>query len=104
MSIKNLVVNGGFETGSLNPWIALNAAITTISTHSGFYAAVLEGGAVNAVLAQDVPVEAGESYELIVSLAKAGAEPNPLVMVTISYYDPASHGPDLRGSFAKRSR
>ncbi|OEH86531.1 hypothetical protein BHU72_13040 [Desulfuribacillus stibiiarsenatis] len=59
MSFNELIVNGGFETGGLAPWVGLNAAITSQDSHSGFFAARLTGGAVNSYIFQTVPVTAG---------------------------------------------
>lgn len=83
----NLVSNGGFETGTLTPWNSLNASITTTGTHSGLYAALLAGGNVNAVVSQFVPVQGSAVLQFMVSLAAAGTSPNPLVLITVGYYD-----------------
>lgn len=37
MTIQNLIVNGSFETGTLSPWVGMNATITSQYSHSGFF-------------------------------------------------------------------
>lgn len=37
MPLNNVVVNGGFETGTLDPWLSLNASINSEHSHSGFF-------------------------------------------------------------------
>ncbi|MUG72736.1 NTTRR-F1 domain [Paenibacillus validus] len=87
MSITNIIVNGGFETGSLLPWINFNATITTDFSHSGFYAARLLGGDLNSFITQFVPATPGESYEFLVSLAKVGTAPSPPISLTVAFYN-----------------
>ena len=41
MTIQNLIINGGFETGTLSPWTGVNATITNQYSHSGFFSARL---------------------------------------------------------------
>ena len=36
MSLRDLIVNGSFETGTLTPWNAINAFPTASFSHSGF--------------------------------------------------------------------
>lgn len=87
MTLNNNVVNGGFETGSLVPWLSLNASINSANSHSGFFRAQLNGGGLNSFIVQLVPITAGDNLELLFSLAKLGALPNPIVSTSVSYYD-----------------
>lgn len=87
MSINDLMINVGFETGSFPPWIPFNALITSLYTQSEFNAARLTGGTVNSYIYQIVPINPGESYEFIVSLSKVGAAQSPPVSLSIPYYD-----------------
>jgi hypothetical protein len=91
MSLNNLVVNGDFASGSLLPWLSLNAQITGVNSHSGLYSARLQGGNASAYLIQYLSVTPGEKYELLLSLAKAGAAQSPPVNISISYYDDSNN-------------
>ncbi|MCH1627610.1 NTTRR-F1 domain [Fredinandcohnia quinoae] len=72
MSLNDLIINGDFETGSLSPWIVFNAIPTISFSHSGIYSALLPGGDLNSFIAQFVPATPGQSFGIIVSLAKIG--------------------------------
>ncbi|MET3505397.1 NTTRR-F1 domain [Halalkalibacter oceani] len=87
MSINNAVQNGSFEIGGFAPWLFVNSIRTTAASHSGSYAAQLAGGNVNSFITQYVPATAGESYEILVSLAKEGNSPSPPISLTVAYYD-----------------
>lgn len=71
--ITNLIINGGFENGTLLPFLTVNASIDGTHSHSGLFSASLFGGIGNAVIVQEVPVSSNQSYELFASLAKVGA-------------------------------
>ncbi len=60
MAINDLIINGGFETGTLIPWDSLGAVVTSQFRHSGTFAAQLAGGAGNAFLVQFLPANPGE--------------------------------------------
>ncbi|WP_157829980.1 NTTRR-F1 domain [Bacillus sp. SN10] len=88
--IKNRIVNGGFETGTLSPFIVNNpsfVSINGINSHSGVYSAKLSGGLTNAIIAQAVPVSPNETFELFVSLSKVGPFPSPLIAINVQYYN-----------------
>ena len=88
--IKNRIVNGGFETGTLSPFIVNNPSFVSINnstSHSGVYSAKLSGGLTNAIIAQAVPVSPNETFELFVSLSKVGPFPSPLIAINVQYYN-----------------
>ncbi|CAG7651195.1 hypothetical protein PAESOLCIP111_06266 [Paenibacillus solanacearum] len=85
--LVNRLVNGGFETGSLSPFNGINAVVVSSNSHSGYFSVRLAGGTANAFMQQFVPVAPGESFELIVSLAKLGAAVSPPVTLTVGYYN-----------------
>src|SRR5699024_4669420 len=87
MAIDDLITNGGFEAGTLMNWDATNAGITGFNPHSGRYAAYLNAGPGSANLSQTVPVDGGESYQLIVSLAKYGFFSSPDIFVRVTFLD-----------------
>ena len=59
------VANGDFETGDLSGWTSHQSTVISTDAHSGSYAANLKGnGGWGGMLNQDVPVEAGKSYEI----------------------------------------
>ncbi|WP_089283844.1 NTTRR-F1 domain [Anaerovirgula multivorans] len=87
MSFNELIINGGFETGAFPPWIASNVTITNLLSHSGFFSAQFASGNINAFISQFVPVNPGERYEFLASLGKIGPTPNPLVSISIAFFD-----------------
>ncbi|PTY75922.1 hypothetical protein B5V88_13475, partial [Heyndrickxia sporothermodurans] len=87
MAIRDLIVNGDFESGTLSPWIILNASTTVTFSHSGYFSAQLFGGDLNSFIGQFVPASAGQSFELIVSLSKIGVNPSPPVTIQVTYFD-----------------
>ena len=91
MTIQNLIVNGSFETGVLSPWVGMNATITSQYSHSGFFSARLQGGNVVSFIAQTVPVNVGEGFEFLVSLAKVGFAPAAPVQIQVIYLDSMSN-------------
>ncbi|WP_142936471.1 NTTRR-F1 domain, partial [Priestia endophytica] len=86
MSIQNLIINGGFETGTLAPWITSNTVITSKYSHSGFYSARLQGGATFSYISQFVPIEPGESLEILASLATVGQASAISITIQVFYY------------------
>jgi hypothetical protein len=78
LSIQNIVINGRFETGTIAPWVSMNAVVTSQYAHSDFYSVRLQGGNIVSYIAQIVPVNPG-SYEFFVSLAKVSSLPSPPV-------------------------
>ncbi|MCM3644915.1 NTTRR-F1 domain, partial [Priestia aryabhattai] len=91
MSIQNLIVNGGFETGTLSSWITTNTTIDSQYSHSGFYSARLQGGATFSYISQFVPVEPGERLEVLASLATIGQAPAIFITIQVFYYDNQSN-------------
>ncbi len=91
MSFNELIVNGGFETGTLEPWTALNTLITDQYSHSGLFAARLVGGASISYLFQFVPVNPGQRFEFRIYLAKIGIAPSPPVSISVGYYNEAKN-------------
>ncbi|BCD23505.1 hypothetical protein BC30090_2402 [Bacillus cereus] len=88
--IKNRIVNGGFETGTLSPFIVNNPSFISINnsnSHSGVYSARLSGSLATAIIAQAVPVSPNETFELFVSLSKVGPFPSPLIAINVQYYN-----------------
>ena len=84
MPLINLIVNGGFETGTLPPWTGVGASVTSAYSHSGAYSAELSPNSVNAFIAQLVPVVPGQTYDFEASLAKIG----PLPSMNLSPFTP----------------
>ncbi|PEJ95066.1 NTTRR-F1 domain [Bacillus wiedmannii] len=88
--IKNRILNGGFETGTLSPFIVNNPSFVSINgsnSHSSVYSATLSGGLATAIIAQAVPVSPNETFELFVSLSKIGPFPSPLIAINVQYYN-----------------
>ncbi|WP_412762099.1 NTTRR-F1 domain, partial [Priestia endophytica] len=91
MSIQNLIVNGGFETGTLSPWFFSNAIVTNQFSHSNFYSARLQGGDTVSYIGQLVPVNPGDTFELLVSLAKVGLDQAAPIQIQVVYLNDLSN-------------
>ncbi|KAB2495252.1 NTTRR-F1 domain [Priestia endophytica] len=92
MSIQNLIVNGGFETGILSPWFFSNATVTNQFSHSNFYSARLQGGNTVSYIGQLVPVNPGDTFELLVSLAsQIGSSQEAPIQIQVIYLDGLSN-------------
>lgn len=87
MASEDLIMNGGFETGSLSPWLGSGVTLATLPTHTGFYAVQLAGGGTNSYLYQMVPVTPGERYTLFLSLATNVMGTSPPLSVMLLYLD-----------------
>lgn len=87
--LENRIENGGFETGSLSPFTGTEAVIVDTNSHSGIFSVRMTGGTANAFVQLFVPVEPGDSFELLVSLAKSDAAVSPPVSITVGYYSAA---------------
>ena len=88
--IKNRIVNGGFETGTLFSIYCEQSSFISINnsnSHSGVYSARLSGSLATAIIAQAVPVSPNETFELFVSLSKVGPFPSPLIAINVQYYN-----------------
>ncbi|MFD2628589.1 NTTRR-F1 domain, partial [Oceanobacillus kapialis] len=85
MAVTNLIVNGGFESGTLSEWSSSNSYVTISSPHSGNYAAVLRNGIGAASLSQIVPITSGESYQLLVSLSRYGLLGSPRLIIRVYF-------------------
>ncbi len=85
MGIVNLAFNGGFESG-LSGWVTQNAVITTQQSHS-YMNAVLIPSAASGYVGQFISVAPGSSYEMMVSLGKAGTSVSSSVIIQVSYFD-----------------
>ncbi|MEB9662956.1 NTTRR-F1 domain, partial [Bacillus cereus] len=84
--ITNLIMNGGFESGTLAPFITTNVQVVNTNSHSGIYSASLIGGEANAQLIQAIPIPPNESFEFLISLAKIGGAPSPPLSIKLAYY------------------
>ena len=85
LGINNLIINGGFETGSLAPFISTNTFISTKHSHTGYWSARFPGGKCTSSLVQSVPVTPGTKLELLVSLSKKGCFPSPPISVSVFF-------------------
>ena len=65
-AVNGQIVNGDFEAGSLTGWqVHQSTAVSADAAHTGSYGANLKGnGGWGGMLNQDVPVEAGKTYEI----------------------------------------
>ena len=88
--IENRIINGSFETGSLAPFTGVNATISSPTSHTGSFSALLTGGTANSFILQFVPVLPSENFELFVSLTKIGSAISPPISITVGYYNGSS--------------
>ncbi|WP_372629300.1 NTTRR-F1 domain [Cohnella sp.] len=87
MSIENRIINGGFETGALGPWVGQNATVISTRSHYNFYCAQLAGGTVSSFIYQFVPVVPGESFEFHAAFGKTPGPLGTIANIVINYYD-----------------
>ncbi|MEH7521557.1 NTTRR-F1 domain, partial [Priestia megaterium] len=97
MSIQNLIINGGFETGTLTPWTSANTTVTSQFSHSGSLSARFQSSPFASYIGQFVPLNPGESMEVLASFAKVGTAPSTPVFIQVTFYDSLSNflGPGL---------
>ncbi|PFT73069.1 collagen-like protein, partial [Bacillus thuringiensis] len=88
--MSDVILNGSFETGTFADWITSNANVTNMFSHTGVYSARLAGGNVTSYIAQVVPVTAGSTFELFVSLAKVGMGTSAPVQLQVNYFNTLS--------------
>lgn len=84
--VINRIENSGFETGALAPWTSVNGFLTTTFSHTGIYSVQLPA-LTGSTLSQSISINEGESFEVLVSLAKTSVLPSPAVTITVNYYD-----------------
>lgn len=89
MGIVNLAFNGSFESG-LSGWVTQNAVITTQQSHSYMNAVLIPSSAYGYV-GQFISVTPSSSYEMMVSLGKAGTSVSSPVIIQVSYFDASYH-------------
>ena len=64
-AVPGKIVNGDFETGDFDGWEHHQSTAISTDAHSGSYAANVKGdGGWGGMLNQDIPVEAGKTYEI----------------------------------------
>jgi hypothetical protein len=97
MSIQNLIINGGFETGTLTPWSSANTTVTSQFSHSGSFSARFQSSPFTSFIGQFVPLNPGERIEVLASFAKVGTAPSTPVFIQVTFYDSLSNflGPGL---------
>ena len=97
MSIQNLIINGGFETGTLTPWTSSNTTVTSQFSHSGSFSVRFQSSPFTSYIGQFVPLNSGERMEFLASFAKVGTAPSTPVFIQVTFYDSLSNflGPGL---------
>jgi hypothetical protein len=97
MSIQNLIINGGFETGTLTSWSSTNTTVTSQFSHSGSFSARFQSSPFTSYIGQFVPLNPGARMEVLVSFAKVGTAPSTPVFIQVTFYDSLSNflGPGL---------
>ncbi|MFE5430791.1 NTTRR-F1 domain [Peribacillus simplex] len=88
--LTELLINGGFEAGTLSPWTNLgpnNADVTTDSPHSGTFVADLpRRSAIQQIVSKGLAP--GRVYRLSGSLSSAGdLQPESTTVVTLRFID-----------------
>lgn len=91
MSIQNLIINGSFETGTLTSWISANTTVTSQFSHSGSFSARFQSSPFTSYIGQFVPLNPGESMEVLASFAKVGTAPSTPIFIQVTFYDSLSN-------------
>ncbi|WP_200411107.1 NTTRR-F1 domain [Virgibacillus salexigens] len=87
MTVNNLLLNGGFETGDFQSWEIMNSTITQFYSHTGNASAKLGGGTSPASISQTVPVAPGQNFQLLASLSSTRFLSNPRVTLVVDFLD-----------------
>ncbi|MED3977174.1 NTTRR-F1 domain [Priestia megaterium] len=97
MLIQNLIINGGFERGTLTSWSSANTTVTSQFSHFGSFSARFQSSPFTSYMGQFVPLNPGESMEVLASFAKVGTAPSTPVFIQVTFYDSLSNllGPGL---------
>jgi len=97
MSFQNLIINGGFETGTLTSWSPANTTVTSQFSHSGSFSVRFQSSPFTSYIGQFVPLNSGERMEFLASFAKVGTTPSTPVFIQVTFYDSLSNflGPGL---------
>ncbi|MGG3158384.1 NTTRR-F1 domain [Priestia megaterium] len=97
MSFQNLIINGGFETGTLTSWSPANTTVTSQFSHSGSFSVRFQSSPFTSYIGQFVPLNSGERMEFLASFAKVGTAPSTPVFIQVTFYDSLSNflGPGL---------
>ncbi|WLR43264.1 NTTRR-F1 domain [Bacillus carboniphilus] len=85
--IQDLIENGNFEQGELDPWMGENVDViaSPCPVVVGDFSVRLKGGGVDATLFQNVNVITGETYQLTFSIATARKGTSPPVKIRVEY-------------------
>lgn len=83
--MKNLIINGNFETGTLAPFAGRNVLIQAKYSQSGQFSALIPGGYQESNLQQSVSIYPGSQLQFRVSLAKSGGQDSPPITLIIAY-------------------
>ena len=98
-AVPGQIVNGDFETGEANGWnLPQQGSVTADAAHSGNYGINIKGnGGWGGMLDQNIPVEAGKTYEISLwyKINNNG--------VNIQVKDGGTSGPNLQSTFVRNS-
>ncbi|WLR43255.1 NTTRR-F1 domain [Bacillus carboniphilus] len=84
---QDLIQNGNFKSGTLDPWIGENADVIASPCPSivDDFSARLKGGEEVATLFQNFNVITGETYQLVLSIATARKGTSPPVKIRVEF-------------------
>lgn len=85
LAMKNLIINSGFETGTIAPFVGTNIIINSNHSHSGQHSVLLPGGQRESRIMQSVSINPGSQLQFKVSLAKVEQKPGPPITIGIAY-------------------
>lgn len=99
----NLIVNPGFETGTLASWQSFNTTINRRFVQTGFFSAQLDGGMTNSYIQQVVPIVSNSSYQFVISLAKSSSLRAPMMSIFLLFLDASKQTVSLGFAMSMRT-